>query len=61
MGEQAVRQAPELAAARAFLGRCYMRLGRTSDARAHYARYLALTPDAPDAPFVRAIVGKDQR
>ena len=29
MGEQAVRQAPELAAARAFLGRCYMRLGRT--------------------------------
>jgi Flp pilus assembly protein TadD len=60
VGERAVRQAPELGAARAFLGRCYMRLGRTSEARAHYARYLALTPNAPDAPFVRAIVGKDQ-
>jgi len=63
VGDQAVRQAPEMAAARAFLGRCYMRLGRTSDARAHYARYLALAPDAPDAPFIRAIIGirKDQQ
>lgn len=60
VGERAVRQAPELPAIRAFLGRCYMRLGRTADARAHYARYLALAPTAPDAPFIRAIVGRDR-
>ncbi len=41
-----------------FLGRCYMRAGRTADARANYRRYLDLAPDASDAPFVRGIIGQ---
>ncbi len=31
--------------------------GRTAEARAAYARYLALAPNAPDAPFVRQQMG----
>jgi eukaryotic-like serine/threonine-protein kinase len=60
LGELAAQQAPDLAAARAFLGRCYMRLGRLAEARANYRRYLTLLPSAPDAPFVRAIIGDHQ-
>lgn len=40
-----------------FLGRCYMRLGDSTRARAHYRDYLQADPDGRDAVFVRAIVG----
>ncbi len=40
-----------------FLGRCYMRAGRTAEARANYRRYLELAPGASDAPFVLGIIG----
>jgi Flp pilus assembly protein TadD len=56
LGEVAVARSPRLAAARGFLGRCYMREGQTDRARASYRAYLELAPDAPDAPFVRTIV-----
>jgi serine/threonine-protein kinase len=39
-----------------FLGKCLMRAGRTAEARAHYRTYLELSPDAPDAQFIREIV-----
>ena len=39
-------------------GKCLMRLGRAEEAKAAYQRYLDLAPDAPDAPFVRGIVGR---
>jgi serine/threonine-protein kinase len=42
-----------------FLGRCYMRLGRPAEARAFYARHLALAPDGPRATAIRAIVSVD--
>jgi serine/threonine protein kinase len=44
------------AAAQAFLGRCYMRLGNPQRARQSYAKYLELAPNAANAEFVRAIV-----
>jgi hypothetical protein len=44
-----------------FLGRCYMRLGDVTRARARYREYLQLAPDGRDAVFVRAIVGEASR
>ncbi len=60
LGDFTVQRAPRLPSARAFLGRCYMRLGRLAEARASYREYLALQPSAADAPFVHAILGTDQ-
>jgi hypothetical protein len=48
--------AGEVPSLQRFLGRCYMRLGLVTKARASYRRYLELAPDAPDAAFVRGIV-----
>jgi len=39
-----------------FLGQCYMRLGRSSDAKGNYEEYLRLAPDAADAPFIAGII-----
>lgn len=54
-GERAAQSATS-AAAQAFLGRCYMRLGNPQRARQSYAKYLELAPEAANAEFVRAIV-----
>jgi predicted Zn-dependent protease len=34
-----------------------MKAGRTGEAKAAFARYLTMKPDAPDAPWVRQMVG----
>ena len=39
-----------------FLGKCYMRAGRTREANENYKRYLELAPNAPDAPFIKSII-----
>jgi regulator of sirC expression with transglutaminase-like and TPR domain len=57
-GEQAAALAPALPAPHLFLGKCFVRLGDPDRAATHYRRYLELAPDAPDAIFVRAILGK---
>ena len=57
-GEDIARAAPGDPAARGFLGRCYMRLGQLARARLSYDAYLDLAPGAPDAAYVRAIVGR---
>jgi tRNA A-37 threonylcarbamoyl transferase component Bud32 len=56
-GEQAARLAPRSPDVALFLGRCYVRLGKPALARAHYRVYLEVAPDAPDAVFVRGILG----
>jgi predicted RNA polymerase sigma factor len=33
-----------------------MKQGRAVEARAAFARYLQMAPDAPDAPFVRQMM-----
>jgi len=43
-------------AAYKFLGKCYMRAGRTREATDNYRQYLDLAPNAPDAPFVKSII-----
>jgi len=55
-GEEAKRLSPRLPAASKFLGKCYMRAGRTRDANDNYKRYLELSPNAPDAPFVKSMI-----
>jgi serine/threonine protein kinase len=55
-GEEARRMNGTLAAAYKFLGKCYMRAGRASDANTYYKRYLELAPNAPDAPFIKSII-----
>ena len=39
-----------------FLGKCYMRAGRTREANDNYKLYLELAPNAPDAPFVKSML-----
>ena len=34
-----------------------MKVGRTAEAKAAFARYLKMKPDAPDAPWVRQMIG----
>ena len=46
----------KLPAAYKFLGKCYMRAGRASEANANYKQYLDLAPNAPDAPFIKSIL-----
>jgi Flp pilus assembly protein TadD len=55
-GEEAKRLAPRLAAAHKFLGKCYMRAGRTREASDSYKQYLELAPNAPDAPFIKGMI-----
>ncbi|HEV3031189.1 MAG TPA: protein kinase, partial [Polyangia bacterium] len=55
-GEQAKRMSPKLAAPYKFLGKCYMRGGRASEANDNYKRYLELSPGAPDAPFIKSML-----
>jgi cytochrome c-type biogenesis protein CcmH/NrfG len=57
LGERSLREHPG-ARALQFLGRCYMRLGEPERARRYYREYLRVAPTAPDAAFVRAIVGE---
>jgi Flp pilus assembly protein TadD len=55
-GEEAKRAAPKLPGASKFLGKCYMRAGRTREANDNYKQYLELAPNAPDAPFVKSMI-----
>jgi serine/threonine-protein kinase len=55
-GEEAKRLAPKSPAAHKFLGKCYMRAGRTREANDNYKLYLELAPNAPDAPFVKSMI-----
>ncbi|HEY0715709.1 MAG TPA: serine/threonine-protein kinase, partial [Polyangia bacterium] len=57
-GRLAEELSPRSVELQLFLGGCYMRIGRVEDGRAHYARYLVLAPDAPNAVFIRAILEK---
>ena len=45
-----------LPAVHKFLGKCYMRAGRTREANDNYKQYLELAPNAPDAPFVKSMI-----
>jgi len=56
LGMTAAERQPALASAWELLGRCTMRQGRAEEARSFYKRALALAPDGPNAPFIRAIV-----
>ena len=47
---------PKSAAVYKFLGKCYMRAGKPKPASDNYRRYLELSPDAPDADFIRSYV-----
>jgi serine/threonine protein kinase len=58
-GHLAAKAAPQSPAIWEFLGRCHMRLGEPEAALTCYRRYLALAPDGPQVPFVRAIVERD--
>jgi len=60
LGRDAAHQAAESPAVWEFLGRCLMRLGEPREARVCYRKFLALSPDDPNALFVKAIVDEDQ-
>jgi len=55
-GEDANRLAPKSAPVHKFLGKCYMRAGRTREANDNYRQYLELAPGAPDALFVKSMI-----
>jgi serine/threonine protein kinase len=55
-GEEAKRMNASLPTTYKFLGKCYMRAGRASEATTNYKRYLELAPNAPDAPFIKSII-----
>jgi len=55
-GEEASKLAPKSAPVHKFLGKCYMRAGRTREANDNYKQYLDLAPNAPDAPFVKSMI-----
>jgi len=55
-GEEANRIAPKSAPVHKFLGKCYMRAGRTREANDNYKQYLELAPGAADAPFVKSMI-----
>jgi eukaryotic-like serine/threonine-protein kinase len=55
-GEEANRIAPRSAPVHKFLGKCYMRAGRTREANDNYKQYLELAPNAADAPFVKSMI-----
>jgi serine/threonine protein kinase len=55
-GEEVRRMNPKSAVVYKFLGKCYMRAGKPKPASDNYRRYLELSPDAPDAAFIRSYV-----
>ena len=55
-GEEAKRLAPRQASVHKFLGKCYMRAGKTREASDSYKQYLELAPTAVDAPFIRGML-----
>ena len=55
-GEEVRRMNPKAAVGYKFLGKCYMRAGKPTPASDNYRRYLELSPDAPDAAFIRSYV-----
>ena len=55
-GEEANHLAPKSPQVHKFLGKCYMRAGRTREANDNYKQYLELAPNAPDAPFVKSMI-----
>ncbi|HEY4392576.1 MAG TPA: protein kinase [Polyangia bacterium] len=54
--EEAKRMSPRLPSVYKFLGKCYMRAGRAQQANDNYKKYLELSPNAPDAPFVKSMI-----
>ncbi len=59
-GEEASRIAPKSAPVHKFLGKCYMRAGRTREANDNYKLYLELAPNAADAPFVKSMIRRSR-
>jgi cytochrome c-type biogenesis protein CcmH/NrfG len=57
----ASERAPQSPAVWEFLGRCYMRMSEPEEAIASYRKALALAPDGPRAPFIRAIVERNSQ
>jgi serine/threonine-protein kinase len=55
-GEEAKHLGPKLPAVYKFLGKCYMRAGRTAQANENYKKYLELAPTASDAPFIKSMI-----
>ena len=55
-GEEANKLAPKSPQVHKFLGKCYMRAGRTREANDNYKQYLELAPTAADAPFVKSMI-----
>jgi Tfp pilus assembly protein PilF len=55
-GEEAMRMSPKLPAVYKFLGKCYMRAGRTSQGNDAYRKYLEIAPNASDAPFIKSML-----
>ena len=54
--DAAARLAGKMPAVLKFLGKCYMRAGRTREANDNYKLYLEAAPNAPDAPFVKSMI-----
>jgi Flp pilus assembly protein TadD len=55
-GEEARQLGPRVAAIHRFLGKCYLRAGNAAKASDRYRTYLQLSPDAPDAAFIKSLV-----
>ncbi|HEX6277259.1 MAG TPA: tetratricopeptide repeat protein, partial [Polyangiaceae bacterium] len=56
LGEEAAARSPNSASVWKFLGQCSMRLGERERGVAYYQRYLLLSPEGPDAVFVREMI-----
>jgi hypothetical protein len=61
LGRIASERAPRSSTVWEFLGRCYMRMSEPEDAIASYRKALALAPNGPRAPFIRAIVDRSSQ
>ncbi len=55
-GEEAKRMGAKQPLTYKFLGKCYMRAGRSADAKENYKKYLELSPSASDAPFIKSML-----
>ena len=55
-GEEAKRMGVKQPLTYKFLGKCYMRAGRSADAKENYKKYLELSPSASDAPFIKSML-----
>ncbi|MDB4980743.1 MAG: serine/threonine protein kinase [Myxococcales bacterium] len=55
-GEEAKRMSGKQPLTYKFLGKCYMRAGRSADAKENYKKYLELSPAASDAPFIKSML-----